>query len=302
MNEIKHTLDKGVNYWWLGLSMLIGLISHISRTLRWQMLIEPITKRPRIINTFFAVMIGYFMNLLIPRMGEISRCGVLSRYEDISVSKLIGTVVVERLMDIIMLLICLILILLLQYNVVLNFLAHNTDLSHFSDLFISPWTYISLFLIIIVFGVIKKWFSTTSPYMKLKAIWINFKEGFLAVKNIKSKGLFVFHTLFIWVMYFFMIYLNFFGFSFTSHLSILAGVSVFVLGSLGMVAPVQGGMGPWHFMVIASLQMYGISKNEGAAFALIVWSTLNAIIVLTGIISMILLPITNRKQLITENN
>jgi uncharacterized protein (TIRG00374 family) len=295
LNEIKASLSQGINYWWLLLSMVVGLLSHFSRTIRWQMLIEPIEKKTNITNTFFAVMVGYFANLLIPRMGEISRCGVLSRYEKISVSRLIGTVVAERLIDIIMLLICLLLVFILQFKVVTDFLAQNTDFSKFSNLFSSAWTYVFTLTAILLFRVFKRWFAKTSPYQKLKGLWVKFAEGFMAVKDIKNKGAFIFHTAFIWVMYFLMIYICFFAFEFTTHLSALAGLSVFVLGSLGMVAPVQGGMGPWHFMVIASLQMYGIVKSDGAAFALIVWSTLNGMIVITGIISLILLPVINRK-------
>ncbi|GAF01726.1 hypothetical protein JCM21142_340 [Saccharicrinis fermentans DSM 9555 = JCM 21142] len=296
MQEIRATLNKGINYWWLLLSMLVGLASHFSRTIRWQMLIEPIEKKTHITNTFFAVMIGYFANLLIPRMGEISRCGVLSRYEKVSVSRLIGTVVVERLMDVIMLIICLLLVLALQFSVVTEFLFKNTDFSKFSNVFTSVWTYVVILVLILGVRFFKKWFSQTSPYIKLKGLWAKFSEGFLAVKNIKNKWLFVMHTIFIWIMYFLMIYVCFFAFEFTSHLTPLAGLSAFVLGSLGMVAPVQGGMGPWHFMVIATLQMYGVSENEGAAFALIVWSSINAMIVVLGIVSMIILPLINRHQ------
>ncbi|SMO66034.1 hypothetical protein SAMN06265379_104143 [Saccharicrinis carchari] len=296
MKEIKATLGQGINYWWLLLSMVIGLLSHFSRTIRWQMLIEPIEKKTRLSNTFFAVMIGYFANLLIPRMGEISRCGVLSRYENISVSKLIGTVVVERLSDLIMLLFCIALVLGLQFNLVSDFLSENTDFSSFAQLFTSVWTYVILLSIVLALRLLKKWFAKTSPYKKLKGLWAKFSEGFLAVKNIKNKWAFVLHTLFIWLMYFFMIYVSFFAFEFTSHLSLIAGLTTFVLGSLGMVAPVQGGMGPWHFMVIATLQMYGIVENEGAAFALIVWSSVNAMIVLMGLISLIVLPLINREK------
>ncbi|TLX77666.1 flippase-like domain-containing protein [Labilibacter sediminis] len=296
MQEIKATLSRGINYWWLFASMVVGLLSHFSRTIRWQMLIEPIEKKTRITNTFLAVMVGYFANLLIPRMGEISRCGVLSKYEKISVSRLIGTVVVERLIDVIMLLFCLLLVLVLQFNVVSDFLSQNTDMSGIKNICTSIWTYVILITLIFIFRLFKKWFSKTSPYMKLKGLWAKFAEGFLAIKNIKNKWAFIFHTIFIWVMYFFMIYVCFFAFDFTSHLTPLVGLSAFVLGSLGMVAPVQGGMGPWHFMVIATLGMYGIAKEEGAAFALIVWSSINAMIVLMGIISLIVLPIINKKN------
>ena len=296
MQEIQNTLSKGVNYWWILLSMVAGLASHFSRTIRWQMLIEPIEKRTRITNTFFAVMVGYFANLLIPRMGEISRCGVLSRYEKISVTRLIGTVVVERLIDVVMLLLCLFLVLVLQFNVVVNFLSKNTDFSKVSEIFTSFWTYVVIAGIVVVILVFKNSFAKSAVFFKIKGLWGKFSEGFLAIKNIENKGLFIFHTVFIWVMYFLMIYVCFFGFEFTSSLSPLAGLSVFVLGSLGMVAPVQGGMGPWHFMVISSLLMYGITKTEGAAFALIVWSSLNAMIVLMGIVSLILLPVINRSK------
>ena len=296
MKEIGATLSKGVSYWWLFLSMVVGLASHFSRTIRWQMLIEPIEKKTKVTNTFFAVMIGYFANLLIPRMGEISRCGVLSRYEKISVSRLIGTVVVERLMDVVMLLLCLLLILFLQFNIVTDFLFKNTDLTKFSNLFVSPWTYVFVVGGVVVLFFLKKSFAKTAAYGKIKGLWAKFAEGFMAIRNIKNKWAFVLHTLFIWAMYFLMIYVCFFAFEFTSHLSPMAGLAAFVLGSLGMVAPVQGGMGPWHFMVIATLQMYGVEKNEGAAFALIVWSSINAMIVVMGIFSMIILPAINRKR------
>jgi len=301
MQEIKNTLKGGVNYWWILLSMVAGLASHVSRTIRWQMLIEPIEKKTGVINTFFAVMVGYFANLLIPRMGEISRCGVLSRYEKVSVTRLIGTVVIERLIDVIMLVICLMIVLFFQFNIVSEFLSKNTDITSFTNIFTSAWTYAFIASLILLFRIFKKRFARTSPYMKLKGLWSKFSEGFLAIKNIKNKGYFIFHTLFIFVMYYFMIYLCFFSFEFTSHLSPIAGFSAFVLGSLGMVAPVQGGMGPWHFMVIASLQMYGVTQNEGAAFALVVWSALNAMIVITGIVSLILLPIINRKTVQVAN-
>ncbi len=296
MQEIQRTLKNGVNYWWILLSMIAGLASHFSRTIRWQMLIEPIEKKTKLSNTFFAVMVGYFANLLIPRMGEISRCGVLSRYEKISVTRLIGTVVVERLIDVIMLFFCLLLVLAIQFNIVSDFLLKNTDLTKFSSIFYSVWTYAFIASLVLLFKIFQKRFARTSPYMKLKGLWSKFAEGFFAIKNLKNKWLFIFHTLFIWCMYFLMIYVCFFGFNFTSHLSPLAGLAAFVLGSLGMVAPVQGGMGPWHFMVIATLQMYGISQTEGAAFALVVWSALNAMIVITGIVSLILLPVINRKM------
>ncbi len=294
--EIKTILSKGINYKWLLFSMIAGLISHYSRTVRWKMLIDPLGKKPNVWNTFFAVMTGYFANLLIPRMGEISRCGVLSKYEKISVTGLIGTVVTERLTDVIMLLLSLAMALILQFRIVSNFLNHKTDLSGIKETFSSPAIYIYISLFILLLVLLRKYFASSSFFKKLDNIWKKFVVGLMSIKKIRNIWSFLFHTLIIWIMYFLMIYLCFFSFNFTENLNPLAGLTVFVLGSLGMVAPVQGGMGPWHFMVIAALGMYGINETQGATFALVVWSSLNIMIVLMGILSLTILPLINKQK------
>ena len=129
IERIKTVLKNDVNYWWVVLSLFLGLLSHISRTLRWGLMIEPIGHKPRFINTFLAVMVGYLMNMAFPRMGEVSRCGVLSRYEKISFTKLVGTVVAERLIDLISLLILLAIVILSQFGEMLNFMKANPEIS-----------------------------------------------------------------------------------------------------------------------------------------------------------------------------
>ena len=129
INRIKSILTNDVNYFWIVVSLLLGLLSHVSRTIRWNLMIEPLGRKPRLLNTFLAVMVGYLMNLALPRMGEISRCGVLARYEKISFSKLIGTVVLERLIDVLMLLILLIVVVLTQFGQVLEFLKNNPEVN-----------------------------------------------------------------------------------------------------------------------------------------------------------------------------
>jgi uncharacterized protein (TIRG00374 family) len=293
--KLTKILEKEVGYRWIFLSLVIGLFSHISRTIRWQMLIEPIEKRPGLLNTFLAVMIGYLANLAIPRMGEISRCAVLSRYEEMSFSRLVGTVVTERTLDVIMLLLSLILVITLQYSVFSDVVNNKLDFSGAGSFFTSKWFLIALALALVLTFIFRKKILYSKPLTKARELWHKFKEGLLSYKNVRNKPMFFLHTVLIFVLYFLMIYVCFFGFPFTKNLGPGAGLAVFVLGSFGMVAPVQGGIGPWHFMVISTLLFFGVNAPQAAAFALLVHGSLNGMIVITGLLSLVVLPLVNKK-------
>ncbi len=294
--DLLRILKEDVRYGWLILALFIGLLSHVSRTIRWQMMIEPLGKRPNFINTFLSVLIGYLANLAIPRMGEVSRCAVLSKHENISFTKLLGSVVAERALDVISMLVSLLLVLVFQGKILLSLSKRDFNFSEVRGFFTTPTPYIIALLIVggiyLFRNRIKKW----KFLFKIKELWRKFKEGFLSFKDIKSKPSFIFHSILIFFFYFLMMYVNFLAFSFTEHLSGLAGLTVFVFGTLAMVAPVQGGIGPWHFMVITSLMAYGIGANEAGIFALIVHGALNLMIVIFGLISMLILPFLNSKS------
>ena len=295
INRIKSVLANDVNYFWIIISLFLGLISHVSRTIRWNLMIEPLDHKPKMLNTLLAVMIGYLMNLALPRMGEISRCGVLSRYEKIPFTKLVGTVVLERLVDVLMLLIMLIIVLITQFNQILIFLGNNPDVSKkLNRVLYSPYLIGGM-----AFVFLLVWFSRHkirgSAFMKkLKGFILQFVEGFLSIRNMKNKGAFIFHSVLIWVLYYLMLYCVFFSFGFTSHLTPLAGLTVFVLGSFGMVAPVQGGIGAYHFMVIEGLALYGVDKADGTVFALLAHGTTTVMLIVLGLIGLLVLPFVNR--------
>ncbi len=292
---IKSVLKNNVNYWWVLLSLVMGLFSHISRTLRWGLMIEPIGHKPRFINTFLAVMIGYFMNLAFPRMGEISRCGVLSRHEKISFTKLVGTVVAERLVDMISLLILLGVIILAQFGKMLHFLKENPEIHEkLKSAISSPYLIIGIIVFAILFFVFRNAFKNTNIFKKIVQIILNFKEGFISIRNIKKKGWFFFHSVFIWLMYYLMLYVVFFAFDFTSNLTAIAGLTTFVLASFGMVAPVQGGIGAWHFMAKEALALYGVPNENGIIFAFVAHSSMTGMILVLGAISVFLLPFINK--------
>ena len=301
--RIKSILTNDVNYFWIVVSLVLGLLSHISRTIRWNLLIEPLGRKPRILNTFLAVMVGYLMNLALPRMGEISRCGVIARYEKISFTKLVGTVVLERLIDVLMLLLLLIIVILTQFGQVLEFLKNNPEVNgKLQKIIYSPILIGGLLFFLLILWISRHKIRESSLTKKVMGFVNQFVEGFRSIGKMKKKGAFIFHSVFIWVLYYLMTYLIFFSFGFTSHLGPLAGLTVFVLGSFGMVAPVQGGIGAWHFMVIEGLALYGVDKADGKVFALLAHGTSTIMLIVLGLLGLIVLPFVNEREDVLENS
>jgi len=297
IDRIKSVLKNDVNYFWIVISLFIGLLSHFSRTVRWGLMIEPISHKPRFINTFLAVMVGYLMNMVFPRMGELSRCGVLSRYEKVSFTKLLGTVVAERAVDMVSLLVLLVIVIFSQFGQMLRFLGENPEIeAKVLALITSPLLIIGLMALLILAYIFRKTLQHTLFYKKVFTILMNLKEGFISVRSVNKKGWFIFHSVAIWILYYLMLYSVFFAFDFTSRLGPIAGLTTFVLASFGMVAPVQGGIGAWHFMAMEALALYGVSKDNGVIFAFVAHGSMTAMIIIIGIISVLVLPFINRRK------
>jgi len=296
IDRIKSILKNDVNYTWIWVSVILGILSHISRAMRWSLMIEPLGRKPGLLNTFLSVMIGYLMNLVIPRMGEISRCGILARYEKISFTRLVGTVVTERIIDILMMLLLTALVIITQFGALLEFLENNPDIKgKLSGLALSPWFFAGAVLLFVLLFLSRNKIRKSAFFSRIRQTVLKFGEGLKTIKDMRNKRAFIFHTLFIWLMYFLMLYVSFFAFDFTSHLSVPAGLTTFVLGSYGMVAPVQGGIGAWHFMVIQSLFVYGIAKPDAVVFAFLAHSTMTSMLIIIGLISLVVLPFINRR-------
>lgn len=300
LEEIVAALKKA-DYFWIGLSLFLSLLSHISRAIRWNLLIEPLGYYPRLHNSFFAVMTMYISNMAIPRSGEIARCSVLKRYEKVPVSQSFGTVVTERIFDMIMLGFLFLIVLFTQMKKVLEFVQNNPDVkNNVQTLFTIQ--HLIVFIIVLVFFVVllflfRSKFAENKIFRKIKELFISFTSGLLTVWRMKKKWQFIFHSIFIWIMYFLMIYVVFQSFEFTKHLGIMTGLTVFVMSSLGMVAPSPGGIGTWHFMAIETLILYGIQKYPDAnAFAFAAHGAMTLFILILGLISIVLLPIVNKSE------
>ncbi len=296
--ELISVLKEDVDYTWVGVACVMGIASHISRALRWQLLTSSMGYRVSFWNSFMGVMIGYFANLAIPRMGEFTRCGVVSKYENVPFSKLLGTVVTERVIDMIILLSLTVVVIVTQFHQIGVFLERNQGIQEkVIHLFHSAWLFLIVFLLLVLSWGLWKLSRKTRFHERIRHFFVGLKEGLLSVKDVKHKWLFIAHSLFIWLMYFLMFYVCFFCFQFTSHLGILVGLTIFVLSSYGMVAPVQGGIGAWHFMVIAALMIYLPDtpniESMAKTFALLTHGAMTLLYIILGVLCVIFLPIYN---------
>ncbi len=300
LKEFVKTL-QGIKWGWIILSIVFALLSHLSRAIRWNMLIRPLGFNPKIINTFFSVMILYATNLIIPRGGELTRCTVLSRYEKIPFGKLIGTVVIERTTDTLILMVLVFATVFLQIGVFKQFMVNNPEFGQNFGFVFTFWFWAVAFIVGIG-GIYTVW-KLRNRLKKIKIIGklfdllFNFFEGIKSIKKLEKPGAFIAHSIFIYLMYFLMMYVVFFSYEPTRHIGPLAGLTAFIMGGLAMLMPVQGGIGAWHFMVIETLSIYGLDKLHGQDFALVSHTSMNLMILIVGGISFILLPFFNRKKL-----
>lgn len=281
------------NYFWLLMVILLFMVSNLSRTARWHMLIRPLGYKPRFVNGLGAIMIGYFANLGIPRIGEVARAGVLARYEKIEVEKVMGTIVVDRIIDVLSILIVTALALILQYRQIWDAVRDLLDLSTLVKL--GVFGAIGLILAVLLFFLFRKKLEKTRIYQKVVGILRGFVEGLATVRQLDRPWLFLLHSVNIWLMYYLLNYVCFFAFEPTSNLSPLVGLVTFVFGGWGIVIPTPGGMGSYHFLVQVALGIYGVSSPDSFSYAMIAFITVQiGASAIFGLISLLVLPFLNQ--------
>lgn len=288
------------NYNWVALTIVMGITSHVIRALRWKLFLEPMGYHPSLKNTFFAVMVGYFANMAFPRLGEVTRCGILTRYEKIPFNKSFGTVITERAIDMILFFFLFLLMIVTQAGTIGHYLNTNIypklagkfDNPIFSKVFlISSVTAGILFLIVIY--LMRRKIAASALFNKIINLVLGFWEGLKSLSQITRPWLFIFYSLAIWALYFLMIYVCFFCFPETGSLSLGAGLSALVLGSVGiMVTP--GGIGLYPAIIQETMLLYGIIRTTGLALGWISWTAQTSMILITGGISLILLSFNKK--------
>lgn len=287
---------KGANYFWILLSTLFGVFSHLSRAERWKYTVQPLGKTPRFWNSFFTVMIGYAANYALPRLGEVTRPGLLAKYEKLSFNKLFGTIVAERVADLLILALIMTGILIAELDVLKDqlYLLLEKGSGKFD-----PRTLIIVISVLIVGGGAFFFFmlskSTNPFFMKIREIFRGIYDGILSILRMENKLPFILHTIFIWVMYIGMFYVCFFSLNETADASLSAVLAAFVMGSLSIVF-VQGGLGVFPIAIMETLMLYGISKTSALALGWILWSSQTLMIIILGVLSIPLLRWYNRNN------
>lgn len=284
---------------------VMALLSHLSRAIRWQILLEPLQYKPSLKNTYAAVLIGYLANAAVPRLGEVLKCTILAKYEKLKADKLFGTIIVERIFDFMCFLVFIAITILIQYELIGNYFKENLFIiaDKKSDSLHSNKFYWILALIIA--GIIIIYFLFTRfakhPWViKIKQVLSGLLDGLTAIKNIKRKKAFWGHTLFIWAMYMLQVYVGFNAMESTAHLQIPAAFAVLTLATLAMIAT-PGGIGAFPLLVMQILLIYAIPETQGKAFGWLLWGVNTGIIVLAGLVSLLLLPMMNREKDLSKN-
>lgn len=280
---------------WIIVSMICGILSHLARALRWNLLLEPMGYKATTAGSFHAVILGYLVNMGLPRVGEITRPAVLSKLEGIPLNKLVGTVVVERVVDLLITVLIAVAIFFIQFQIIADFFIKIfRDVNSQGVLLYGG---IALILILVIYIIYKKrhWFYTLPIIGKFQSFIEGLLDGMKTVFNLEQKGLFIFYSLFIWVMYFCMPYFILFALDSTAHLGASAGLTVLLFGTAAMIVPIPGGVGAFEFMVPAALDLYGITEVVAKSYAVITHAIQFMVIIGVGAFSVLYFVIKTQR-------
>ncbi|MDR3060703.1 MAG: flippase-like domain-containing protein [Dysgonamonadaceae bacterium] len=294
--EIIQILKSEVRFDIILYSLPFGLFANIIRGYRWNLLITPLGYHPKKSNLVYAVLGNYAVNLGVPRLGEVWRCTIITRYEKIPFTKLFGTLLIDRLSDTISVGIIVVVAFIMNIGYFeAFFIAHPEYMDTLNKIITSAWTYTTIVLLTVSIWITFRFFKHTVIIKKIREMLLNIWEGIRTIKHMKERRLFLFYTVLIWLGYFLYFYICFFAFDFTKDLGWQNGVIAFGMSSLAVAIPAQ--VGPWHAAVIATLMGFGISQTNAAAFALCVHTIQQLIFIgLVGVIGIFALSIANKEK------
>lgn len=278
---------ENANYWWVSLGLFFGILSHLSRAYRWIFMLEPLGFHPKLHNSILAVLVGYFVNLAIPRAGEISRATVMVNYEKIPFEKGFGTIVAERIADLIMMFTIIGITLFFQFDYIINLVSQNFD-----PLKITIIAIVLVFSIMMFSLFVKK--AKKGLLLKIKNFVLSLVEGVTSILKMKKKWAFIFHTIFIWIMYIAM---------FWATIPAIKGLEVpiggilvgFIAGGFS-IAATNGGIGIYPLAVASAFELFGVLEEPATAFGSVMWAAQTAMIIVFGGLAFLLLPIINKQK------
>lgn len=300
MDIIRH----GANLWWILCAMGISVFSHIFRAARWRLQLRGLGVNPPFLALCCSIFGTYALNLVFPRLGEVWRCTYISRKEKAPFTTVFGSMVADRLADTLTVLMLVILTFIVATTALTTFLSKYPVGRDLINLISNPLFWVGIVAVIMLGLGVLRYFRDTAAVKKLRQWCVELWNGFIVVAKMKGRWMFVFLTLCIWGCYFFQLYVAFFAFSFTESLVTEEGTAfglipclvAFVLSSIGMAVPSNGGLGPWNIAVMFGLSLYGISETQGTAFSMLQWSGQTVMLVALGIFTMIYISVSKNKK------
>lgn len=298
-SDMMEILRHGVDYWWILCAMGISILSHVFRALRWRIQLKSLDIDAPLMALCCSVFGCYALNLLFPRLGEVWRCTYISRCQEAPFTKVLGSMVADRLTDTACVLLLLVLTFIVAAPAINAFLSRYPVGKEFVEMINNAWTWILSAITIVLVWAIFHFCGNFGPVRKIK-VWVNeMWQGFAVVAKMDGKWMFVFYSLAIWFCYYIQLYVAFFAFPFTRELCAEPGLAfgltpclvAFVLSSIGMAVPSNGGLGPWNLAIMFGLAIYGISAADGTAFSMLQWSGQTVMLIALGIFTMIFISL-----------
>ena len=295
---IMHVMTDEMDWTWMLLSFPFGILAQMFRGWRWRQTLEPVDEHPRVSTSIHAIFLSYAASLVIPRVGEFTRCGVLKRYDDVSFPKALGTVVTERAIDSLLVMGITAIVLLLEMSTFgMFFRKTGTNLHSILQGFSWAGYLVVAICAIAILILLHFLLRKLSIYNKVRATLTGIWQGVISLKDVRNIPLFVCFTLGIWLSYFLHYYLTFFCFDFTADLGLGCALVTFIVGSIAVIVPTPNGAGPWHFAVKTMLILYGVQDEKALYFVLIVHTVQTMLVVLLGIYAWLALSFTRVKTI-----
>ncbi len=294
---LQAAISGGVDWTWMWLSFPFGILAQVFRGIRWRQALQPLGEHPRLHTSINAIFLSYASSLVVPRSGEVLRCGVLKRYDGVSFSRGVGTVVTERVIDMVIIAVLSAVVFLLQLPVFMDFFARTgVSLSAFMGQFTpTGWIVTAVSgLLIVLTGIYM--LRRYELFTRTRSVLTDLRDGLLSIRRIDGMGYFLFNSVAIWVCYFLHFYLTFFCFKSTLGLGLDVALVAFVVGTFAVLVPTPNGAGPWHFAVKTVLMLYGVEGTDGALFALVVHSVQTLLVAALGLYAVAALAATKPRN------
>ena len=294
--DVKQALQSDMSWSWMLLSFPFGIMAQVFRALRWKQALTPLGEKPRLKTCINAIFISYASSLVVPRVGEMLRCGILRRWEGTNFSKGIGTVVTERVIDSALVILLALITAACQIPLFMKFFSETgLSLQGFLGTFTTTGWLVTILCGILILCTIALLVWRLNFFSRTRAVLTDLKDGLFSVRYVQSPILFLFNSAAIWVCYYLHFYLTFYCFQYTASLGAMAALVAFVVGCFAVLVPTPNGAGPWHFAVKTVLVLYGVSQINGAMFVLVVHTIQTLLVVALGLYGVTSLMLTKKK-------